>query len=152
MTPQSVAHKKLFTIVTDAKRTNAMKHCAKFLHTGALEVIHNVKLKYLPKNKSFSFQRNVIFMMLVAIEVNLNSSATDKKTYRQYSKAQKGYTLKSKYKRDNLTYKLEMMDTLSKNLESNSSGSVDLSRYKLRPFPKTFHGTEMPTMLELTTL
>ena len=89
-------------------------------------------------------------MMLVAIEVNLNAIVAEKKVYRQYSKAQKGYTLKSKYKRDNISYKLGLMSCLNRNLESNKPGAIDLSRYLLRPLPRTFHGLQTPTMMELT--
>lgn len=44
----SVTFKALFEKLTRKKLADDMKHCASFLHTGALENYHNVRLKYLP--------------------------------------------------------------------------------------------------------
>ena len=85
----------LFKIITDTRRSNAMKKCAAFIHTGSLEVYHNVRLKYLPKRTSYTLKRMIIMAMLVCIEVNVNLEKTGKpKVYSQYSKVRAAWVEK----------------------------------------------------------
>ena len=81
--------------ITDTRRSNAMKKCAAFIHTGSLEVYHNVRLKYLPKHTSYTLKRMIIMAMLVCIEVNVNLEKTGKpKVYSQYSKVRAAWVEK----------------------------------------------------------
>lgn len=149
LNPQSKCYHKLFKLITDTRRCNAMRHCSKFLHTGALEILHNVKLKYLPKRKCFGFTRSVVFMMLVALETNLNANVTEKKTHRQYSRAQGQYILKSRYKRDTVSYKQDIIEQMSNNIVNENKIVLDIDQYILAPIPKNFHGKPMPSKKEL---
>jgi len=61
----------LFKIVTATSFSNALRKCAKFLHTGKLESFHSMKLLYLPKLHSFEMQTMIILTMLAASQNNL---------------------------------------------------------------------------------
>eukprot|EP00116_Pleurobrachia_bachei_P004638 sb/3464900/ len=72
--PKSDAFKKLFDIVTDEKRCDAMKKCAEFLHTGLLESFHSMKLNYLPKFRFFSINTMIALTQFAAMQNNLSQA------------------------------------------------------------------------------
>ncbi|KAJ8049969.1 hypothetical protein HOLleu_02957 [Holothuria leucospilota] len=51
----SAAHSALNKIILNKRLLNDLKYIAEFMHTGALEVYHNVVLKYAPKRLEFDF-------------------------------------------------------------------------------------------------
>ena len=87
--------------------------------------------------------------MLIALETNLNADVTEKKTYKQYSRAQDQYILKARYKRDTVSYKKNLIDQVSNNIVNNNKVPLDIDQYILKPIPKNFHGKKMPSKKEL---
>ena len=63
-----------FKIITATKFSNDMRNCSSFMHTGALEALHNSKLKYLPKYKAFTLGISIIMMMFISLELNHEGS------------------------------------------------------------------------------
>ena len=59
------AFKSLFRYLTDTRFCNSLKKCSQFLHTGGLEVYHNVRLKLLPKRTSYSLVKMIVAGMLI---------------------------------------------------------------------------------------
>ncbi|KAJ8017870.1 hypothetical protein HOLleu_44466 [Holothuria leucospilota] len=67
-----VAHQALVKVVLNKRLLNDMKHLAEFMHTGALEVFHNVVLKYAPKRLDFDFPYMSARLKLAALDHNYN--------------------------------------------------------------------------------
>ena len=78
----------LFKYFTNTRFISSIQLCCNFLHTGALEVYHNVRLKLLPKRTSYSLNRMIVGSMVIAIEINRNLTS-NKKEFWSYSKSQK---------------------------------------------------------------
>ena len=74
---KSEEYAALFKLLTDTRLTNSIQKCRNFLHTGALEVYHNVRLKILPKRTSYKLVRMIIGSMLIGIEINANVGSTN---------------------------------------------------------------------------
>ena len=89
---------------------NSIKMCRNFLHTGNLEVYHNVRLKLLPKRTSYSLQRMLMGSMLIAIEINSNLDTSEtRRQFWSYSKSQKKYVRKSRVVKKNYEYRVDLL-------------------------------------------
>ena len=140
-------YEALFKVLTNTKLCNSMKKCAKFLHTGALEALHCAKLKYLPKRKAFKMDTTIVMMMLVCLEPNNRLTAVTKtKTRIAYSRAQKKYVLKNTKTMDNLSLKKAIMSSVRNNVKDRRMLALDLSRYKRKSVPRTFHKPSRETL------
>ena len=136
----------LFKIVTNTRLCNDMRHCEKFLHTGALESFHSAKLKYLPKSSAFKMDTHVIMTMLTALEHNYSLTApTLTQKVAAYSRAQKMYILKNYNKRETEAMKKDILIAMNNNIKDNKTLTLDLSSYVRKPIPKTFHKVEKPS-------
>ena len=148
----SVTFKALFEKVTRKKLADDMKHCATFLHTGALENYHNVRLKYLPKRIHFGRATTVIRSMLATIETNRNV-ITDKpdkpKMYARYSKASAQWVLKKKSAKKDYSYRHEVVENIMNNVRIGRNEEVDMSEYIPSDLPKNIAPVPRPSMDEL---
>ena len=88
----------------------------------------------------------IVMMMLVCLERNYRlTAATRTKTRVAYSRAQKKYVLKNTKTTDNITLKKSIMGRVRDNVKDKKILEMDLSRYKRRSVPKTFHLTAKPS-------
>ena len=67
----------------------------------------------------------------------------------EYSRAMKDYRLKTKVTKDMVPFKKDILSKIVNNVMINARIPVDLSRYKRKPVPKTFHGVEKPNKDDL---
>ena len=108
----------ILKVITDTRFSNDIRHCSKFLHTGAVEAMHSSKLKYLPKYKSNSMLVTIILTILTVIEHNKHAKTLDKvfREYPAYSRAQKKYVLKKVTKRDSVGLKKGILNSVADNV------------------------------------
>ena len=97
------AFKSLFRYLTDTRFCNSLKKCSQFLHTGGLEVYHNVRLKLLPKRTSYSLVKMIVAGMLICIEVNSNLDVARKSCWK-WSRSQKKYVSKQRILKKKLQF------------------------------------------------
>ena len=125
-----------------------MKKCCRFIHTGALEVYHNVRLKLLPKRTSYTLLRMIIGSMLTAIEVNSNLVGTKSKNYWKYSRSQKQYVVKKRLLKKNFGFRTEILAETMFNLENRLQTTAALEMLKgvyiKREIPQRMVSAEMP--------
>lgn len=116
------AFKTLFKFLTDTRFCNSIKKCNEFLHTGGLEVYHNVRLKLLPKRSSYKLVRMIVSGMLVAIDVNSNLESNTnlkRKRYWKWSRSQKQYVAKQRILKKDYSFRVEIMNNMMSNLKNN---------------------------------
>lgn len=121
----SPSHEALRKIVTDKRLLQDLPYIGEFMHTGALEVFHNVVLKYAPKRLEFNFAQMDARLKLAALDHNLNvgrakavvkkpragSSPRGETQYKRvFTKFTKQWVLKTKYEEKCYDYVYEMMD------------------------------------------
>ena len=145
----------LFKFFTDTRLCNTVKKCCNFLHTGGLEVYHNVGLKVLPKRSSYSLIRMIIGSMLVAIEVNSNLETNlliKRKTYWKYSRSQKQYVAKQRIVKKDFSFRADIMQEMmsivkTTGLDVTHIPILDLLKgyYLKRGIPKRMVDIEYPT-------
>ena len=142
----SKAYDALYKLITNTKRSNAMKHCASFIHTGALEVYHNVRLKYLPKRTSYSLVRMVVMSMLVGIEINTNLKTKKvTKIYKKYSKVRGQWIDKKVTKGKDYGFRKELIADMIDNFVSKDPlPTIDLSEYIKKTIPKNIAPVPRP--------
>ena len=68
----SSAHVALEEVVRDKKLLKDVEKLTEFHHTGTMEVFHSMMLKYLPKQKHFSYKGMVTRTQLAALDHNYN--------------------------------------------------------------------------------
>lgn len=104
----------LFKYFTDSRFIKSVQMCCNFLHTGALEVYHNVRLRMLPKRTSYSLKRMIVSSMVTAIEINRNLPTDNSKykTWWQYSKSQKRYISKTRMVNKDYSYRREILTAM----------------------------------------
>ena len=147
----SEEYRILYSIITDTRRSNSMKKCADFIHTGDLEVYHNVHLKYLPKRSSYSLVRMIVMAMLVGIEVNTNlQKRGTPKSYKQYSKVRAGWVAKPRFKGKVFQFRHDIIEEMMKfhELKCSFPKIDDLLResgYIRRYVPKNIAPIEKPS-------
>ena len=145
----------LFRYLTDTKFCNSLKKCCQFLHTGGLEVYHNVRLKLMPKRSSYKLVRMVISSMLVAIEVNENletesdENNVERRKYWKWSRSQKKYVPKQRILKKDFSFRSEIMDAMMTNLERNENVSdireiLEGYGYIKRPIPQRIVPVDPP--------
>ena len=142
----------LFKYFTESRFIKSIQMCRNFLHTGALEVYHNIRLKLLPKRTSYSLYRMIVSSMVTAIEVNSNlvSSDSNRRAFWAYSKSQKKYVSKSRVIRKDYTYRKELLAKMLSYLRSgkqarNIAEMLKDSNYVKRATPKNVTGLSRPT-------
>ena len=144
---KSSSFEALFKYFRDKRLCNSMRKCCRFIHTGSLEVYHNVRLKLLPKRSSYSLIRMIIGGMLTAIEVNNNLSAASK-NYWKYSRSQKQYVVKKRVLKKNYSFRTEILEETLCNLKNGitSKPVLDMLRdyYIKRDIPKRMVDVEFP--------
>ena len=101
LTPTSSSYIALKRIVTEMLFISGMNYFVDFLHTGNLEVIHSLLLKYCPKRLQFSFHGMITRAQLAILHFNQamksEHAVTEDGTPRyklQYSKISKKYVVK----------------------------------------------------------
>ena len=149
-------YKVLYKIIADTRRSNSMKKCADFVHTGDLEVYHNVRLKYLPKRTAYSLHRMIVMAMLVGIEVNTNLKKRGQpKSYAQYSKVRAEWVAKPRFKGKDFSFRKDIIDEMMRVLIDGNPDPVldDLLRemgYIVREIPKNIAPIERPAEFSKT--
>ena len=148
---------ELVKLFTNKRLCNEMRMCKSFQHTGGIENLHSVKNKYLPKRKHHSMECHIVSMMLVCLERNehLDARKDNKTKIRksvEYSKAAGDYVLKTKYLKDALPGKLDIMNGVTLSLKAGKAKAGDLKEllkpYITRPIPKNVNSKsrEKPTL------
>ena len=145
------AYKSLFRYLTDTKFCNSLRKCCQFLHTGGLEVYHNVRLKLLPKRTSYSLVKMIMSSMLVAIDVNSNllgSENIKRKKGWKWSRSQKKYVPKHRILKKDYSFRQDLIkDMMAGVMSSESFPSIQtmLEGYYLkRPIPQRMVDVEFP--------
>ena len=141
----------LFKYFTDTRLVKSIKMCCKFLHTGGLEVYHNVRLKLLPKRTSYSLQRMIMGSMAIAIEVNSNlqNGQTERQQFWAYSKSQKKYIRKNRPLKKDYTFRQEILEDMVTYVSSGQE-PMDIAailreeQYIKRRIPKNITGLTLP--------
>ncbi|XP_063684222.1 uncharacterized protein LOC134818537 [Bolinopsis microptera] len=138
----------LFKYFTSTRFISSIQLCCNFLHTGALEVYHNVRLKLLPKRTSYSLNRMVVGSMVIAIEINKNLTS-NRKEFWSYSKSQKKYVSKSRVINKDYSYRKDilqgMWDYVGEGKEPRSIATMlKESQYVKRTIPKNITGLKIP--------
>ncbi|KAJ8050281.1 hypothetical protein HOLleu_03421 [Holothuria leucospilota] len=147
----SSAHQALVKVVLNKLLLNDMKHLAEFMHTGALEVFHNVVLKYAPKRLEFDFPYMSARLKLAALDHNYNvgraqavvqqpSASSSQKGELQYkksfSKIQKQWVLKPVYEKENYNYVFDMMAGVVKRKHNKQIDPIELApAQNIAPLP-----------------
>lgn len=141
----------LFKLLTGTKFSNDLKKCSEFLHTGSLESLHSTKIKYLPKSTAYSMTTNIVMTMFAVLvhDELLHLQATKEYQVAEYSRASKGFCLKTRKNQDIIPFKRKLLAQVVLQVISNEPVVLDLSRYLKRPVPKTFHGLEKPSTDDL---
>ena len=142
----------LFKYLTDSRLVNSIKLCCNFLHTGGLEVYHNVRLKFLPKRSSYSLTRMIMGSMVTAIEINSNieNNATKIKEFWAYSKSQKKYVRKSRELKKDYSYRKEILEDMLSSIDDKREQKkivelLENEKYVKRPIPENVTGLKIPS-------
>ena len=133
------SYRDLFEYLTDTRLCDSLKKCCRFIHTGGLEVYHNVRLKLLPKRSSYSLIRMTVMGMLTAIDVNSNLEGITRKQYWKWSRSQKQYVIKNRILKKNYQYRIAIMEEMmnkARSQQTNPPIEVLLREYIKRPIPK----------------
>ena len=80
LTPESLSHEALKTVVLDRSLLKALPQMTGFYHTGELEVFHSVLLKYCEKRSHFSYEGMLARTKLAALDHNHNLGRIQAKT------------------------------------------------------------------------
>lgn len=120
----SSAHEALKKVALAKRLLKDIRFLAEFMHTGALEVFHNVLLKYAPKRLEFGCSSMTARLKLAAIDHNQNvgrakavvkkphkgSSARGEVQYKKvFTKMTKSWVLKARYEAKNYDYVKDLM-------------------------------------------
>ncbi|KAJ8050065.1 hypothetical protein HOLleu_03116 [Holothuria leucospilota] len=135
----SSSHEALCKIVTGKRLLQDLPYIGEFMHTGALEVFHNVVLKYAPKRLEFNFAQMDARLKLAALDHNLNvgrakavvkkpragSSPRGETQYKRvFTKFTKQWVLKTKYEDKCYDYVYEMMDGVVNRKKNNQKEEI----------------------------
>ena len=141
----------LFKYFTENRFVKSIQMCCNFLHTGALEVYHNVRLKMLPKRIAYSLNRMIVSSMVTAIEINKNIT-TEKSKFKslwQYSRSQKKYVSKTRLINKDYSYRREIIDAMVKYIADKKKPRditmmLRKESYIKRAVPKNITGLSKP--------
>ena len=126
LTPDSEAHRALQEILFDKRLVKDIKQLTQACRTGAIEVYHNVYLKYCPKRLHFRYPAMLARAQLAVLDHNSNtgkkhavvtrprkgSAKKGEKKYKiVFSKATKTWIAKQVSEEGNYTYLWELMVT-----------------------------------------
>ena len=147
---KSDLYKDLFKYLTDTRLCNSLKKCCRFIHTGGLEVYHNVRLKLLPKRSSYSLIRMIVMGMLTAIDVNSNLEGVTRKEYWTWSRSQKKYVIKNRILNKNYRYRIAILEDMMEKARSPQAYPpieelLVLHEYIKGPIPKKIVSVEFPS-------
>lgn len=134
--------KRLFAILTKKQLCDDMKHCRYFIHTGAIERYHSIRLKYLPKRIHFPLRTTIVRSMLAIIDHNTDVTNPNKKTKKsvEWSRAAKKYVLKTRSGGKTYRFRGEIMSAVSDSVSNNTPLlSIDWSEYITRDVPENMH-------------
>ncbi|XP_071852672.1 uncharacterized protein [Apostichopus japonicus] len=136
----SPAHNAPNKIILSKRLLNDLKYLAEFMHTGALEVYHNVVLKYAPKRLEFDYPYMSARLKLAAMDHNHNvgrshavvqqprtgSSVKGELQFKKcYSKIQKQWVIKPIYEKKSLEYLSTMMAGVIKRKQDRRIGAIE---------------------------
>ena len=110
--------KKIILNKSLLKDLRQLKH---FVHTGKLESYHNVRLKYMPKRIHFSYEGMFLRSTIAAMDHNNNLGKKKIGEKKQFSKATKSWTLKSRYSSCIIDWK---KDAIQRILSASKAGSI----------------------------
>ena len=142
----SKGYYELFKALTDTRLCNTLKMCATFLHTGGVEVYHNVRLKLLPKRTAYSLTRMIVSGLLIAIEVNYNLDNVDRTTRWKWNKARKKYVTSTRVLSKDYSFRQEILTSALDHLRSGQKHlPLDLSDYIKKEVPANINAEPKPS-------
>jgi hypothetical protein len=137
----------LTKIVTDATFLSDLAHTKHYVHTGAIESYHNIRLKYTPKRVHFSNKGMVMRSILAIMDHNANLNRNKVFDVAQYSKASKSWILKSRKEEKSGLWRDDLMSAVYDTVVSETIHAVPL--HIDLPVPENIAPVPRPSMEEL---
>lgn len=139
----------LNSIIRDKVFLGDLRQAKHYCHTGSLESYHNVRLKYVPKRNSFSYDGMVCRSMLAIFDHNSNVGREVKGEQLKFSKATKKWVIRNKYEKKSTEWRKRLLGIIFQIANTEMTSVEGTDRYAGLGIPRNIAPVERPNIEDI---